>query len=47
MASPIGFNDGIKATKLRLENLDKAVGETAYATQAATLTTMKQGHNEV
>jgi hypothetical protein len=47
MATTIGYTDGITATKERLENLDPAAAEVAYANQANTLKQLKQGHNEV
>lgn len=47
MAEVIGFQDGIASTKDRLEKLDPATGEVAYANQAKTLATLKKGHNEV
>ena len=47
MASKIGYTDGIAATQERLEKLDPAPNEVAYANQAATLKQLKQGHNEV
>ena len=46
MASKIGYQDGISATQVRLEKLDPDSGEVAYAKQAATLRTLKAGHNE-
>lgn len=47
MPEPIGYQDGISSTQKRLEKLDPAVGEVAYANQAATLKTLKKGHNDV
>lgn len=47
MPDQIGFTDGIASTQARLENLDPAPNEVAYANQAATLKKLKAGHNEV
>jgi hypothetical protein len=47
MATTIGYTDGIAATQQRLETLDPAANEVAYANQAKTLKQLKQGHNEV
>lgn len=41
----IGFQDGIEATRLNLNKLDP--GKAGYDKQAATLETLKDGHNEV
>lgn len=44
-APAIGFQDGIEATRIRLNTIDP--GKAAYDKQAATLETLKDGHNAV
>lgn len=45
MPDIIGYQDGIEATRLNLNKLDP--GKAGYDKQAATLETLKDGHNEV